>query len=129
MNRTYLFETEIFCNINVFLVTFDEFNAFLSEKRMVVVYFYISARYTKTMIVLIIFIKCKNPFSGYSDLFVQAEFVQFRKNPAHAPISTTHQGTKGLKLLEKTKPVCTNKNIKQQIWFRVQIHFASKIVC
>lgn len=54
LNRTYLFETEIFYNINVFLVTFDEFNAFFSEKRMVVVYFYISACYTKTMIVLII---------------------------------------------------------------------------
>ncbi len=55
MNRTYSFETEIFCNINVFLVTLDKFNAFPSEKRMIVVYFYISARYTKTMIVLIIF--------------------------------------------------------------------------
>lgn len=71
----------------------------------------------------------KTLFSGYSDLFVQTEFVQFRKHPANAPISTTHQDAKSLKLLEETKPVGTYKNIKQQRWFRGQIHFANKILC
>lgn len=47
-----------------------------------------------------------------SHLFVEAEFIQLRENPAHAAISSTHQNTESHELLKQSKAGRSTKKKK-----------------